>query len=222
MLHWLGSQQASKQAEVVHRTRRAPSSWVVLMAIEAPTRGTLLRSKRRTSRVCIIWPRSWDWWGHRKQRLVSRCSLEYIFCCCHSVSTALLTWGSFNNYVDIISSFWDHLSPYLHVDNNWHFLTTYPPHSVHVVFERPAQLSAQLGGLNDFGVLTINNRGLTKLPATAAAALPTYYVYFWYSTGFSCIMHILKSFSEGTKCVHSLACLLACLPALMFQFTATQ
>ena len=93
MLHWLGSQQASRQAGRSSRTRRAPSSWVVLMAIEAPTRGTLLRSKRRTSRVCIIWPRSWDWWGHRKQRLVSRCSLEYIFCCCHSVSTALLTWA---------------------------------------------------------------------------------------------------------------------------------
>ena len=52
--------------------------------------------------------------------------------------------GSFNNYVDIILPFFEHLSTsmvtffILNVDNNWHFLITYhPPHLFHVVFERP-------------------------------------------------------------------------------------
>ena len=51
--------------------------------------------------------------------------------------------GSFNNYVDMILPFFDRLLTFtltffaLNVDQNWHFLTTYPPHFVHVVFERP-------------------------------------------------------------------------------------
>ena len=46
-------------------------------------------------------------------------------------------WGSFNNYVDIILPFFDYLPTYLQEDTNWYFLTTYPPHLIHVVFERP-------------------------------------------------------------------------------------
>ena len=52
------------------------------------------------------------------------------------------TKRSFNNYVDIISHFVDHLSIFtwtfftLNVDKKKHFLTTYPPHLVQVVFER--------------------------------------------------------------------------------------
>jgi hypothetical protein len=43
----------------------------------------------------------------------------------------------------MILPFFDRLPPSkctfftLNVDQNWHFLTAYPPHLVHVVFERP-------------------------------------------------------------------------------------
>ena len=43
----------------------------------------------------------------------------------------------------MILPFFDHLPTStwtfftLNVDQNWHFLTTYPPHLVHVAFERP-------------------------------------------------------------------------------------
>ena len=45
--------------------------------------------------------------------------------------------------MDIILPFFDHLPTSrwtfftLNVDQNWHFLTIYPPHVVHVFFERP-------------------------------------------------------------------------------------
>ena len=51
--------------------------------------------------------------------------------------------GPFNNYVDKILTFFDHLpistwtSFTLNVDKMKQFLTTYPPHLVHVVFEWP-------------------------------------------------------------------------------------
>ena len=58
-----------------------------------------------------------------------------------------LPWGPFNNYVDKILTLFDYLPTYLptstwtfftlNVDKKKHFLTTYPPHLVHVVFERP-------------------------------------------------------------------------------------
>ena len=50
--------------------------------------------------------------------------------------------GPFKNYVDILT-FFDYLPTStwtfftLNVDKKKHFLTTYPPHLVHVVFERP-------------------------------------------------------------------------------------
>ena len=48
---------------------------------------------------------------------------------------------SFNYDVDIIVPFLDHLPTSifyaLNVDKNMHFWTTYPPHLVHVVIERP-------------------------------------------------------------------------------------
>ena len=50
--------------------------------------------------------------------------------------------GSFNNYVDMILPFFAHLPTStwtfftLNVDQNWHFLSTYPPHLVHVIFEK--------------------------------------------------------------------------------------
>ena len=43
----------------------------------------------------------------------------------------------------MIFPFFDHLPTpkwtfiTLNMDQNWHFLTTYPPHLVHVVFEQP-------------------------------------------------------------------------------------
>ena len=48
--------------------------------------------------------------------------------------------GSFNNYVDTILPFFEYLSRRvllftLNLDKNKHFLTIYPPHLVHVVFE---------------------------------------------------------------------------------------
>ena len=53
------------------------------------------------------------------------------------------TKGPFKNYVDKILTIFDYLT-YLDVDifylirgQNNHFVTTYPPHLVHVVFERP-------------------------------------------------------------------------------------
>ena len=52
-------------------------------------------------------------------------------------------WGSFNNYVDKFSLFITTYLPLrghfftLNVDKNGHFWTTYPPHLVDVVFERP-------------------------------------------------------------------------------------
>ena len=53
------------------------------------------------------------------------------------------TEGAFNDYVVTILSFFDHLptsewtlNPH-NVGNNWHFLTTYPSHLVHLIFERP-------------------------------------------------------------------------------------
>ena len=58
----------------------------------------------------------------------------------------IFPWGSFNNYVDMILPFFDHLPTStwtfftLNVDQSWHFLTTYPPHLVHVVFERPPKI----------------------------------------------------------------------------------
>ena len=54
-----------------------------------------------------------------------------------------LAYGSFNNYVKITWPFFDYLPTLtwtfftLNVDKKKHFLTTYPPHLVHVVFERP-------------------------------------------------------------------------------------
>ena len=51
--------------------------------------------------------------------------------------------GPFNNYVDKILTFFDYLPTStwtfitLKVDKKKHFLTIYPPHLVHVVFERP-------------------------------------------------------------------------------------
>ena len=62
---------------------------------------------------------------------------------CSHAEKVRTAWGSFNNYVDMILSFFDHLPTptwtfiTLNVDQNWHFLTTYPPHLVHVVFQRP-------------------------------------------------------------------------------------
>ena len=52
-------------------------------------------------------------------------------------------WGPFKNYVDKILTIFDYLPTStwtfftLNVDKKKHFLTTYPPHLVHVVFERP-------------------------------------------------------------------------------------
>ena len=51
--------------------------------------------------------------------------------------------GPFKNYVDKILTIFDYLPTStwtfftLNVDKKKHFLTTYPPHLVHVVFERP-------------------------------------------------------------------------------------
>ena len=51
--------------------------------------------------------------------------------------------GSFKNYVDKILTIFDYLPTStwtfftLNVDKMKHFLTTYPPHHVHVVFDRP-------------------------------------------------------------------------------------
>ena len=51
--------------------------------------------------------------------------------------------GSFNNYVVMILAFlcqptYCYVDSFtLHVDKNGHFWTTYPPHLVHVVIERP-------------------------------------------------------------------------------------
>ena len=51
--------------------------------------------------------------------------------------------GSFTNYVDKILTIFDYLPTStwtfftLNVDKKKHFLTTYPSHLVHVVFERP-------------------------------------------------------------------------------------
>ena len=51
--------------------------------------------------------------------------------------------GSFKNSLDKILTIFDYLSTStwkcftLNLDKNNHFLTTYPPHLVHVVFERP-------------------------------------------------------------------------------------
>ena len=59
------------------------------------------------------------------------------------------TEGAFNDYVVTILSFFDHLptsewtlNPH-NVGNNWHFLTTYPSHLVHLVFERPPTIEAE-------------------------------------------------------------------------------
>ena len=50
--------------------------------------------------------------------------------------------GSFKSYVDIILFFFDHLLISMciftfNVDKNRNFRTVYPPHLVHVIFERP-------------------------------------------------------------------------------------
>ena len=51
--------------------------------------------------------------------------------------------GPFKSYVDKILTIFDYLPTStwtfftLNVDKKKHFLTTYPPHLVHVVFERP-------------------------------------------------------------------------------------
>ena len=55
----------------------------------------------------------------------------------------ILPKGPFKNYVDKILTIFDYLPTStwtfftLNVDKKKHFLTTYPPHLVHVVFERP-------------------------------------------------------------------------------------
>ena len=57
--------------------------------------------------------------------------------------------GSFNNYLDIILLFFDHLSTFawtlfiLNVDKKGQFWTTYPSHLVHLVFERPPTIEAE-------------------------------------------------------------------------------
>ena len=57
---------------------------------------------------------------------------------------------SFNNYVDMILPFFDHLPTStwtfftLNVDKNGDFCTTYPPHLVHVVIERPQRQKRRL------------------------------------------------------------------------------
>ena len=58
--------------------------------------------------------------------------------------------GLFKNYVDKILTIFDYLPTStwtfftLNVDKKKHFLTTYPPHLVHVVFERPLNLHTQI------------------------------------------------------------------------------
>ena len=54
--------------------------------------------------------------------------------------------GPFKNYVDKILTIYDYLPTStwtfftLNVDKKKHFLATYPPHLVHVVFERPLNI----------------------------------------------------------------------------------
>ena len=54
--------------------------------------------------------------------------------------------GSFNNYVDMLLPFFDHLPTYtctcftLNMDTNGHFWTTYPPLLVQLFIERPLEL----------------------------------------------------------------------------------
>jgi hypothetical protein len=58
--------------------------------------------------------------------------------------------GSFNNYVDMIKPFFDHLPTStwagftLNVEKNWHFWTTYPPHHVHIVIEQSLTVQREL------------------------------------------------------------------------------
>ena len=58
----------------------------------------------------------------------------------HPLGSAM---GPFKNYVDKILTIFDNLPTSmwifftLNVDKKEHFLTTYPPHLVHEVFERP-------------------------------------------------------------------------------------
>ena len=78
----------------------------------------------------------------RNYQKVIRCSFLKINCIKKSKST-FLTLGSFKNYADMIFPFFDYLLTStwtfltLNVDKKKHFLTTYPPHRVQVVFERP-------------------------------------------------------------------------------------
>ena len=66
------------------------------------------------------------------------------------ISATTYIKGSFNNYVDMILPFFDHLPTCtwtfitLNVDQNWHILTTYPPHLVHVVIECPQSIEKNL------------------------------------------------------------------------------